>query len=274
MAVSTQRHIIESSEVWKTKDGNNAVEIVVVNGLTQREDDRLIQDAMTQPGVPQIGDGHAWLGNCRVKGVRGKPLSTTAVRLWVTYEPAQAPGLPEGGINTKWLIEEDTAVIQVQTQIDRDGKPTQLTKTDAREKKWLRTVTLSQYVPMTTLRASKVLTTQPPRAWKQAVGKVNSSAFWDASEKGRYLCMGAKASTNDLGRTYHVQASFLGNPMGWASEAVIVLPSGDKVHLDPKDTVKVRDGKYTALKDLNGIGRFLLYGEADLRSIFNLPFDG
>jgi hypothetical protein len=270
----TYRHIIESSRVFKTKDGNNAQEVIVVDNLTAGTDDKLIQQAMTQGGVPQVGDFHPWLGNCTVSSVEGKPLSTTAVRLWVSYEPPQVPGLPQGGINMKWLVEEDTAVIQVQTQIDREGKPIQVVYMTPTEKPYKRTIACSQFVPLTTLRASKILTTRPPRAWKLAVGKVNSGPFWDETEKGRFLCMGAKASTNDLGRTFHVQATFLGNPVfGWASEAIIVLPTGDKVDLKPADTAKVRDGKYTALKNLNGIGRFLLYGEADLRSIFNLPFD-
>lgn len=258
---SATRAIIRGTEIVRGDGTNRVKETIVVEGLDATEDERLLWDALTSSEVPQPGDFHRFVPLCRCKEVVGvRALSTTSVELVAYFETVQRPGGNEGGASRKWIIEKQNALVTVTSQVDRDGKPTIVRyKPPTGRKEIKKTGTYTYQMPMTTVKASKVIQGAPPAAWDAAVGKVNG-APWEGAEKGQVLFMGVNSITKDDGRTYGVTLTFLKNPEGWGAVVVYKDPSGNVAHIAPADAKMVKDGKYTEV-DRNGILRVLPYKE-------------
>lgn len=259
--------MVDASTTWGVNSVSD-VERIVVEDLAPGAD--MLLRAKQAPGVPTPGLPHDLLAGCKVESVTARPLSTTSAELIVTSRTPESLEQPPVGSGAGWVVSNDVSLVQVSTQIDRDGAPIQtvyLPKGDGRA--LTDTATVSYYMPMRTLTASAVRTKLVPDQWYHATGKVNDR-FWESGDRGYWLFMGVKDSTRDGGRTYSVQLTFLYNPESWATVAVYKDPNGQiGDNILPADTARVKDGKYEAFRG-NGIERRLLYKEADFASIFDL----
>jgi hypothetical protein len=135
--------------------------------------------------------------------------------------------------------------------------------------KYTATGTLEVKIPFGGTFWNSVLTT-----YRAAVSYVNQ-ATWGTYARGTWILVGVNAMTNDFGFNYMVTFTFQYNPYGWYPVGEVTAEGGDFAP-DDRDTVAnllaLGPPSVGGVKNLNGLVRASVQGEADFVSLFSSYF--
>ena len=178
-----------------------------------------ILEAITDPGVPQLGDAYPGYPQYRVSSVVGRPGGCDAVILSIEYGFKvtgstwnQSPPVGRDGVDIKQF---SGGLTQVKTTRDRTDTEMVLTAPAAVAGDYPDQVSEAQaQVPIGTIRFERIETQPVGDRQRTYLGKINSTVEGNYASR-TLLCSRIDAQSADGGSSWRVQYEFSYRPGGW-----------------------------------------------------------
>ncbi len=244
-------------------------------------DANVLIKSLAVSGLPQLGDLHPSIADCRVQRHLVRGLASNQVTIAIYYETGQT-GSAISPVGT-YVLRDSSALTTEETQVTYDGghpikisyRPTGITNPPIDT--WVANV--NHLVPLRVLSASAVVNGKPSDAMLSAIGRVNASP-WQGLPTGYWLCAGVNSQIqqqNGSLAVYTVDVSFMTkNSRDWST---YVTFKDDRGHvpadIDANDVRNFQTFSYASVLQsggvyANGITKVALYGLSDFSSLF--PF--
>lgn len=201
--------------------------------------ERYFWDAINDPIVPRIGDGHPVIPGIRVVGHSVSYQSNTQARVLVRYK---LPTIEEQPANDQEqaTVEITSAVVEEVTQKDALGQPLIVDMLleqdngsgDVTVERVEQVAQTAVSVPQQIVRIErKEGRGRLIRRGQDLVGKVNNK-FWLGLEARQALCIAVRARSGDSGETYRVSYEFQIAPDGetWDRDLVFIDEETGQIH--------------------------------------------
>lgn len=247
MATVTVDLMDNANRTELTEDGYQVDRVLLVTGITKTANDSVVYDAITDAGVPDLGDNHPTISDCPLKKITGTALSPTKARLVLTYFRD----------DTESTSKADAIAVVTSTTTTEEQKTDK--NGDEMETSYVVTVTPFAWTtyderftaqiekPRTRFEFTYKSATHPISDIKTYMGKINS-VIWNTFPVKTILC--SEINAEPEGDDFQVTFVFLYNPDTWVFNALVSQPPGNLASSTDTDL------------DLDtGIKEFDVYGE-------------
>lgn len=230
MAVEVIADVIDGTSLTETKDGVEANRIFIVSGLQGNQSQKLF-NALTAPGIPQIGDFHPFIPDVQVIDKNVEAIGTEKVMVDINY---RIPSADEASLNLgePYDVQIGSTAQTVVTQKDRLGNQLLLThtfeSTDSNGNLVETTQTIvgeaEIQIPFVTVSWKTRVDNSGLEDAKCCVGRVNATPLF--GDPARFwLFQGLDSFTEDNGLTFILTFQLQRNPDTWNTELAFIDPN-------------------------------------------------
>lgn len=227
--------------IRQTPEGFELDRVCRIKGVVGAANARLY-NALTDPGVPAVGDSHPVVPNAFVIDKSGVPHAgddPSIFDLVIRYRYPEPIDLPPQDVNPG-VIETGGGLTGVRTNVDVAATPitVQYTFPSSYEDPQFAGTTQTQggevdvQVPLQVFRETRREAGPPTAKSRANVGKTNLFAIWGGAI-GTYLCTRIEGNSADGGQTWMVTYEFQYRPEGWTTSVVFKDPKTNKPIPDP-----------------------------------------
>ncbi len=246
-------------------------------------DANVLIKSLAAAGLPQLGDLHPSIGNCRVQRHVVRGLASNQCTIAIYYETPQTGAFAVSPVGT-FVLRDASALTTEETQVTYTGavakgqpllikyKPT----SGSNQQPVSHVASVQHLVPLRVLSASAVLNSKPPDTMLSAIGRVNAS-WWQGLPEGYWLCAGITSQIQQQNGSlaiYTCEASFITKQARDWSSFVTFKDERGRVPADiSKDDVALLQGySYGSVlgspATANGLLKCALYDRSDFPSLF------
>lgn len=234
----TGRYDLRQSSLENDSSGPSLVRDIRVD-IGTANPERYFWDALNDPIVPRIGDGHPVIPGVQVVSHSVQYQSATQARVLVRYKIANIDEKPADE-NEPATVEISSAVVQEITQRDALNQPLQVDLLEEKQDEAGNlTTTLRTQIAQTEISVPQQLIRIQRKEGRgrlitrgqDLVGKVNSGT-WLGLAPRQALCIAVRANSADSGETYRVSYEFQIAPDGktWDRDLVFIDEETGQMH--------------------------------------------
>ncbi|MBT8046396.1 MAG: hypothetical protein KJN67_04445 [Pontiella sp.] len=205
-------------------NGYRVDRIAIVEGLAPASKDRVVYDAITDAGVPDIGDVHPTISSIVCTKITGRAIDKTTARLVVSYKVDQG----EASQSSDATATISATTTQEEQNVDKNGDAMDtifvVTNTPFSWTIYDEQFTAQVEKPRPRFEFEYKSSTHPITGINTYLGHVNS-VTWNGYAAGKILCTEIHAIPE--GDQYQIKYVFVLNPDGWQFDARISEPVGN-----------------------------------------------
>lgn len=202
-------------------DGYHVTRIVIVTDITPSGNDSVVYDAITDAGMPAIGDAHPTISTIKLKEINGRAISQTKAKLSLAYSRDDNDTTTKSESVAR--ISASTSTEDVNTDKNGDAMETvySVANSLASWTEYNEQFTAEVERPRLNFEFGYKTSLHPISDINAYLGKVNSTV-WNGYAANTILC--SNITVDQEGGDYSVNFSFVYNADTWIFEGKISEP--------------------------------------------------